>query len=113
MKESATMTQRLKVTAVLLSFAAALLAHGGMEHVTGFVKAISPESVIVETLKHETVTVRLTAKTEAMKSGVKASLKDLRTGDRVAIHAVKDQAGALEAAEVEWGPAPASAAPRH
>jgi adenine/guanine phosphoribosyltransferase-like PRPP-binding protein len=99
------MKRRILAAVAALAFAAALAAHGGAEHVIGFVRAISAQSVTVETLKHETVTVVLTAKTEAMKSGVKANAKDLKVGDRVVIHATKNGAGALEASEVEWGPA--------
>ena len=97
-----------RIASAVLSLVSAinLLAHGGLEHVTGFVKSISADSVVVETLSHQVVTVRLTAKTAGMKSGVKANLKDLKPGDRVAIHAAKDPSGVLEANEVEWGPAP-------
>jgi Cu/Ag efflux protein CusF len=96
------------LTAAAFALAAGLWAHEGMDHVTGFVKSVSAQSVTVETLKHEMVVVRLTAKTEAMKSGVKGNLKDLKPGDRVAIHAVKDASGAYEAHEVDWGPTPQS-----
>jgi Cu/Ag efflux protein CusF len=88
--------------------AATLFAHGGAEHITGVVKATNADSIVVETLKHETVTVLLTPKTESLKSNVKASLKELRPGDRVVIHAVKNKAGAYEASEVQWGPVPAA-----
>jgi hypothetical protein len=103
MKGEKNMKRRILAGLASLAFAAALAAHGGAEHVIGFVRAISPESVTVETLKHETVTVVLTAKTEAMKSGVKANVKEVKVGDRVVIHATKNAAGALEASEVEWG----------
>jgi hypothetical protein len=96
---------KLRLTAAAFTLAAGLWAHEGMDHVTGFVKSVSAQSVTVETVKHEIVVVRLTAKTEAMKSGVKGNLKDLKPGDRVAIHAVKDASGAYEAHEVDWGPA--------
>jgi Cu/Ag efflux protein CusF len=102
------MKNRVAAFVLSLMAAAGLWAHGGMEHITGVVKSVSAQSLVVETLKHETVTVRLTAKTEAMKSGVKAELKSLKPGERVAIHAVKDKSGAFEAHEVEWGPTPQS-----
>ena len=101
------MKNRLAALTILLAAALTLFAHGGAEHVIGFVRALAPGSVTVETLKHESVTILLTPKTESLKSGVKANLKELKTGDRVVIHALKNAAGALEASEVEWGPAPA------
>jgi hypothetical protein len=102
MKGDTTVKQRILAALAALAFAAALAAHGGAEHVIGFVRAVGPQSLTVETLKHETVTVLLTAKTEATKSGVKANVKEVKVGDRVVIHAMKNAAGALEASEVEW-----------
>ena len=104
------MTQRiLTCMFVMFALAAALAAHGGAEHVTGTVKTISPASVTVETVKHEMVTVMLTAKTEVMKSAAKADIKDLKIGDRVVIHAMKNKEGQLEAEEVAFGAVPAAA----
>jgi len=95
--------------ALLLTLTAALIAHGGMEHVTGFVKAITQDSVTVETAKHEMVVVLLTPQTEVLKSGAKAAIGDLKVGDRVAIHAEKNKDGKLQAHEVAFGPANAAA----
>ena len=103
------MTHRILTSLfLLLAFAAALLAHGDAIHVNGTVKAISPASVTVETVKHETVTVMLSPKTEVMKSAAKADIKDLKIGDRVAIHAMKNKEGQLEAEEVAFGATPAA-----
>jgi hypothetical protein len=103
------MTQRI-LTCMFLMFAlvAVLAAHGDAIHVTGTVKTIAPGSVTVETAKHEIVTVVLTAKTEVMKSAAKADIKDLKVGDRVVIHAMKNKEGQLEAEEVAFGAAPAA-----
>ena len=51
----------------------------------------------------------LNAKTEVMKSAVKTDIKDLKVGDRVVIHAMKNKEGQLEAEEVAFGAAPAAA----
>jgi Cu/Ag efflux protein CusF len=93
---------------LMLALAAALAAHGDAIHVTGTVKAISPASVTVETVKHESVTVVLGPKTEVMKSAAKADIKDLKVGDRVVIHAMKNKEGQLEAEEVAFGATPAA-----
>jgi hypothetical protein len=106
------MKRRILAALAALGFAAALTAHGGGEHVVGFVKAIGPQSMTVETLKNRTVMVVLTTKTDAVKGGVRADLKDLKVGDRVVIHATRNGAGVLEANEVEWGPAATSGAPK-
>jgi hypothetical protein len=91
--------------AALLS-AGSLFAHGGAEHVMGFARSVSADSVTVETAKHEMITVMLTPKTEIKKSEVKADIMDLKVGDRVMVHAEKNKEGKLEAEEVEWGPTP-------
>src|SRR5260370_40864639 len=103
------MKRRTFAVILPFAFAAALLAHGGAEHVIGVVKAVSAASLTVETPKHETVTIFLTAKTEVMKSNAKAEITQLKVGDRVVVHAVKNKAGALEASEVTWGAVAASA----
>jgi hypothetical protein len=103
------MTNRILTCLLLtLALAAGLAAHGDAIHVTGTVKAIGPASVTVETAKHETVTVMLNAKTEVMKSAAKADIKDLKVGERVVIHAMKNKEGQLEAEEVAFGAAPAA-----
>jgi len=108
------MTHRM-ITAILtlslaLAFTGTLLAHGDAVHVTGFVRAINPDSLTVETAKHEMITVLLTPKMEVTRSNAKASIKDLKVGDRVVIHADKNKDGKLEAEAVAFGPAQAAAA---
>jgi len=105
------MTRMISRAVAALVLTAALYAHGGLEHVTGFVKAIAADSVTVETVKHETVVVMLTPQTEVLKSGAKAVIGDLKVGDRVAIHAEKTKDGKLQAHEVSFGPA--ASAPAH
>jgi hypothetical protein len=104
-----------RITCILsaLALTGALWAHEGAEHVTGSVKSITPESLTVETVKHETLTIMLTPKTEVMKSKAKGDIKDLKVGDRVVVHAAKGKAGQLEAQEVDFGAAPAAAPVKH
>ena len=113
-RKELSMTKRL-ITAILtltlaLAFTGTLFAHGDAIHVTGFVRAINPDSLTVETAKHEMVTVLCTPKMGITKSGVKAGLSDLKVGDRVVIHAEKNKDGKLEAESVAFGPAQAPAA---
>lgn len=83
-----------------------LLAHGGAEHMPGTVKAITADSITIETVKHEVVAIGLTAKTVAMKGKLKGDLKDLKPGDRVVVHAAKDKAGKFQASEVDYAAKP-------
>ena len=108
------MMYRMILAILALAFAGTLFAHGDAVHVTGVVKAISADSVTVETVKHEMVTVALRAKMEVTRSKVKADIKDLKVGDRVVIHAEKNKDGKLVAEEVAFGPAaPAQAVAKH
>lgn len=93
------------VAAMLMSGAA--LAHGGEEHIRGVAKAVSADSITVETAKKESVTILITAKTEVKNSSVAGKIADLKVGERVVVHAEKNKAGKFEAEEVEFGPAPA------
>lgn len=101
------MTKRIPCILSAFALAGALVAHEGGQHVIGSVKSITPQSVTVETVKHETLTIMLTPKTEVMKSKAKGDIKDLKVGDRVVIHAAKGKDG-LEAEEVDFGAAPAA-----
>ena len=98
-------------TTILAAFSVAgagtLLAHGNAEHVMGFARTVTAESVTGENAKHEMITVLLTPKTEIKKSKVKAGIMDLKVGESVVIHAEKNKDGKLEAEEVEFGAAPA------
>ena len=92
------------VAVVTLLFALSLmaLAHGKEKHVMGTVTSISDSSITVETTAKTSVTVDVSDKTKFEKSGSPASLKDLKVGDKVVIHA--DVSGAkLIANEVHFG----------
>lgn len=77
------------VTVVLLLFALSLmaLAHGNEKHVMGTVTSISDSSITVKTTAKKSVTVDVSDKTRFEKSGAAATLKDLKVGDKVVIHA--------------------------
>ena len=98
----------MKALLLVLTTAAALLAHGGAEHIPGTVKALTQDTITIETTKHETLAITLTAKTAAVKNKAKGDLKDLKAGDRVVVHAAKNAAGKYVAQEVDYGAAPAS-----
>ena len=92
------------VAVVTLLFALSLmaLAHGKEKHVMGTVTSISDTSITVETTAKKSVTVEVSAKTKFEKSGAAATLKELKVGDKVVIHA--DVSGTkLVANEVHFG----------
>jgi hypothetical protein len=84
---------------------AALLAHGTEQHVMGTVTALSANSITVHTTAKppKDLTVLIVASTQFMKSGAAASLKDLKIGDRVVIHAKPNADKKLEASMVDFG----------
>ena len=92
------------VAVVTLLFALSLmaLAHGNEKHVMGKVTSVSDTSITVETTAKKSVTLEVSDKTKFEKSGSPATLKDLKVGDKVVIHA--DASGAkLVANEVHFG----------
>src|SRR5216683_610035 len=92
------------VAVVTLLFALSLmaLAHGKEKHVMGTVTSISDTSITVETTAKKSVTVDVSDKTKFEKSGAAGTLKDLKVGEKVVIHA--DVSGdKLVANEVHFG----------
>lgn len=81
----------MKRTVAVVSFVFALslmaLAHGNEKHVMGKVTNISENSITVETTDNKFVTVEVSDKTKFEKSGSPATLKDLKVGTKVVIHA--------------------------
>ncbi len=69
---------------VLLAAAAPVFAHGGFDHVMGFVTTVSQNTIIVKTAKGS-VKVLLNDKTEFTKDSKKAVLADLLPGMRVVV----------------------------
>jgi uncharacterized protein YxeA len=91
----------LLVATVVLAVGAAF-AHGKDQHVMGKVTAMTDSSITVQTKAKDHVTVYTMAETKYEKSGTAASLKDLKVGDRVVIHAEK-MGDKLMANEVHFG----------
>jgi hypothetical protein len=87
---------------MLVVTAGAVFAHGKEKHVMGKVTVITDTSITVQTKAKEPVTVYTMAETKYEKSGTAASMKDLKVGDRVVIHADK-MGNKLMANEVHFG----------
>ena len=92
----------------LLVLAAAAFAHGTDKHVLGTVTKIAHNEITVETQTKEVQVVKITSETAFVKSGAAATLKDLKVGDRVVIHAMP-VGNDLIAHEVRFGKTPAAA----
>jgi hypothetical protein len=96
------MKRTVAVVALLLALSVMALAHGNEKHVMGKVTSISENSIAVETASKQSVTVAVSDKTKFEKSGSAATLKDLKIGDRVVIHA-SPSGDKLVASEVRFG----------
>ena len=92
------------VAVVSLVFALSLMApaHGNEKHVMGKVTNISENSITVETTAKTSVIVEVSDKTKLEKSGSPATLKDLKVGDKLVIHA-NSSGDKLVASEVRFG----------
>src|SRR3954464_4480692 len=104
----------MKIRAAILAVCMALstiaaLAHGGEEHVSGTVTAVSEKAITVKTAK-AAVTVNVAPSTTFTKSKAAAKVTDLKVGDRVVIHAKEGADKKLVADTVEFGAAPQTAA---
>jgi hypothetical protein len=94
----------LLVVIVVLATAAAF-GHGKEQHIMGKVTAMTETSISVQTEGKKPVTVYTLPETKYEKSGAAASMKDLKVGDRVVIHAEK-MGDKLMANEVHFGATP-------
>lgn len=89
-------------------FAGLTFAHGSDQHVMGTVTQITETTITVEVAaksadaQKTSVTVNVLASTKFEKMDAAATLKDLKVGDRVVIHAGKKD-GKLEAHMVKIG----------
>lgn len=81
------MKRTITAFALILALSAIAFAHGNEKHVMGTVTSIADNSITVQTTSKKTVTVTVSASTNFQKSGSPASLKDLKVGDKVVIHA--------------------------
>jgi uncharacterized protein DUF5666 len=99
------MKRKILLVAMVVLAAGAAFAHGNEQHVRGEVTAITDSSITVQTKAKDPVTVYTMAETKYEKSGTAASMKDLKVGDRVIIHAEK-MGDKLMANEVHFGDKP-------
>jgi len=81
------MKRTVAVVTLLFALSLIALAHGKKRHVMGKVTSISDTSITVRTTDKKSVTVEVTDKTKFEKSGALATLKDLKVGDKVVVHA--------------------------
>lgn len=96
------MKSRTLIAALLLVTISLLAhAHEGMIHVMGTAMALTDKSVTVKTTDEQIVKVSLLESTSYESGSTPLTLKDLRVGDRVVIHAVKKD-GSLQAHEVRF-----------
>jgi Cu/Ag efflux protein CusF len=98
------MKRMILLFAMIVFAAGAAFAHGKGQHVMGTVAAMTDSSITVQTKAQDPVTVYTMPDTKYEKSGATASMKDLKLGDRVVIHASKMN-DKLMATEVRFGPA--------
>lgn len=96
----------LSVSAVL--FAGLAFAHGDEQHIMGTVTRITDTTITVEVAPKQgdaqktSITVNVFPSTKFEKMGAAATIKDVKVGDRVVIHAGK-KASKLEAHIVKIG----------
>ena len=100
------MIKLFSMAVLVATLAVGTWAHGTDKHVMGVVTKITDTEVSVEGADKQVTVVKLAADTEFVKSGAAASLKDLKVGDRVVIHA-KPVGTDLIAHEVRFGKMPA------
>ena len=81
------MKRTVAVVSLLFALSVVALAHGNEKHVMGKITSISDSSITVETTANKSVTVEVSDKTKFEKNGAAATLKDLKVGDKVVIHA--------------------------
>ena len=96
------MKRMILLVAMVVVAAVAAFAHGKEQHVMGTVTAMTDNSITVQTKAKDPVTLYTMPNTKYEKSGAAASMKDLKVGDRVVIHAEK-MGGKLMANEVHFG----------
>jgi len=80
-------------------------AHEGGKHFMGQVKSVDAASLTIITTDKDTVTIKLLPTTKFLKSKQPASVQDLKTGERVVVHA-KQNGESWDAEEVDFGHAP-------
>lgn len=82
--------KRLVTLVMTLGFlATTAYAHNGMEHVMGTVTSVTDTAIAVNTTNGKSQTVVLDADTKYAKMEKAITLKDIKVGDHVVIHATK------------------------
>ncbi|HUQ49148.1 MAG TPA: DUF5666 domain-containing protein [Terriglobales bacterium] len=99
--------RNLALVITLLSLGA--FAHDGAHGMKGTVTAITDNTITVETIAKKTETIHFDSKTTFAKSGLAATAKDLKVGDRLIIEA-HDMDGKMHAVKVRFGKAVKKAA---
>jgi hypothetical protein len=94
---------------IFLAFSLVTPAHGADKHVLGTVTKITDSEITVQAQDGQLQVVKIAPDTSFVKSGASASIKDLKVGDRVVIHA-KPVGNDLIAHEVRFGKPPTAAA---
>ena len=94
----------VRTLCAVLIFCWAVWAHGDERHVLGTVTKIGADAITVSTGQGVEKLVSIVPSTKFLKAGSPATLKDLKIGDRVAVHA-KPKGELLEATEVKIGSA--------
>jgi hypothetical protein len=97
------------LTLMCLAVSVVALGHGTDKHVLGTVTKISDSEITVQAQDGSSQVVKVAPDTSFVKGGAGASIKDLKVGDRVVIHA-KPVGSDLIAHEVRFGKPPAAAA---
>ena len=96
------MKRTVAVVTLLFALSVMVLAHGKEKHVMGKVTSTSDNSITVETATKQSVAVEVNDKTKFERSGSPATLKDLKVGDKVVVHADASD-NKLIANEVHFG----------
>ena len=84
------MKNAISIVALTVLFSVMAFAHAKEQHVMGTVTAIDNGSMTVKTVAGGSVIVQLDAKTQFTKGDSAAAVSDLKVGDRVVIHAMRD-----------------------
>ena len=108
-KRSSVVFNTIAICFAALMLTGNLFAHGNEKHLMGTVKSVSADFIVVEETSHHTQTVQITNQTKFLKAGQPSSVRELKAGDRVVIHA-KPSGNKLEATEVKFGSATTPAA---
>lgn len=105
------MKRMILMIAIVALASVAAFAHGKEKHVMGTVTAMTDDSITVQTkTDKDPITIYTMPNTKYEKSGVAASIKDLKVGDRVVIHAATMD-NKLMATEVQFGASKAPTKP--